>query len=111
MALGISVFSLRGRWDSVRLRLVVDATKKNLQKDLSAHVYIDAAAEDAAAVLQRMGGTRAILATGTSGHAMGRLAPGLAARGKLIVVNTYTNKTFHFKISSRTYSMPRTFLY
>jgi D-arabinose 1-dehydrogenase-like Zn-dependent alcohol dehydrogenase len=60
--------------------------KEKLAKDLGAHFYIDAAAEDAAAVLQRMGGARAILATGTSGEAMGRLVTGLAARGKLIVV-------------------------
>ena len=45
--------------------------KEKLAKDLGAHVYIDAAAEDDAAVLQRMGGARAILATGTSGEAMG----------------------------------------
>src|ERR1700675_4666879 len=60
--------------------------KEKLAKDLGAHVYIDAAAEDAAAALQRMGGARAILATGTSGDAMGPLVSGLAARGKLIVV-------------------------
>jgi alcohol dehydrogenase, propanol-preferring len=33
-----------------------------------------------------MGGARAILATGTSGDAMGRLVAALAPRGKLIVV-------------------------
>src|SRR5712675_110976 len=60
--------------------------KEKLAKDLGAHVYIDAAAEDAAAALQRMGGARAILATGTSGNAMGSLMSGLAARGKMIVV-------------------------
>jgi alcohol dehydrogenase, propanol-preferring len=60
--------------------------KEKLAKDLGAHVYIDAAAEDAAAALQRMGGARAILATGTSGNAMGTLVSGLSARGKLIVV-------------------------
>ena len=60
--------------------------KEKLAKDLGAHGYIDAAAEDAAAVLQRMGGARAILATGSSGDAMGSLLSGLAARGKLIVV-------------------------
>jgi alcohol dehydrogenase, propanol-preferring len=60
--------------------------KEKLAKDLGAHVYIDAAAEDAASVLQRMGGARAILATGTSGEAMGPLVSGLAVRGKLIVV-------------------------
>ena len=60
--------------------------KEKLAKDLGAHVYFDAAVEDAAAALQRMGGARAILATGTSGDAMGSLVSGLAARGKLIVV-------------------------
>src|SRR5499426_2185000 len=60
--------------------------KEKLARDLGAHLYIDAAVEDAAAALQRMGGARAILATGTSGAAMGRLVAGLAARGKLIVV-------------------------
>ena len=60
--------------------------KEKLAKDLGAHAYIDAAGEDVAVVLQRLGGARAILATGTSGEAMGRLVAGLAARGKLIVV-------------------------
>ena len=60
--------------------------KEKLAKDLGAHVYIDAAIDDGAAALQRMGGARAILATGTSGDAMGRLVAGLAPRGKLIVV-------------------------
>ena len=60
--------------------------KEKLARELGAHVYIDTAAEDAAAALQRMGGARAILATGTSGNAMGTLVSGLATRGKLIVV-------------------------
>jgi alcohol dehydrogenase, propanol-preferring len=60
--------------------------KAQLATDLGAHVYIDTAVEDAAAALQRMGGARAILATGTSGAAMGPLVAGLAARGTLIVV-------------------------
>src|SRR5262245_19628201 len=60
--------------------------KEKLAKDLGAYLYIDAAVEDAAAVLQRMDGARARLATGSSGDAMGRLVAGLAARGKLIVV-------------------------
>ena len=60
--------------------------KEKLAKDLGAHVYIDTTTEDAAAVLQHMGGARAILATGTSGDAMGTLVSGLAARGKFIVV-------------------------
>src|SRR5712672_3295919 len=60
--------------------------KEKLAKDLGAHVYIDAAAQNTADLLQRMGGARAILATGTSGDAMGPLVSGLAPRGKLIVV-------------------------
>jgi D-arabinose 1-dehydrogenase-like Zn-dependent alcohol dehydrogenase len=60
--------------------------KEKLAKDLGAHLYIDAGGDDAGAALQRMGGARAILATGTSGDAMGRLVAGLATRGKLIVV-------------------------
>jgi D-arabinose 1-dehydrogenase-like Zn-dependent alcohol dehydrogenase len=60
--------------------------KEKLAKDLGAHLYIDTAVDDAAAVLQRMGGARAILATATSGDAMGPLVSGLSARGKFIVV-------------------------
>ena len=60
--------------------------KEKLAKDLGAHLYIDAAVEDAAAALQRLGGARAILATGTSGTAMGALVSGLSTRGKFIVV-------------------------
>ena len=62
------------------------ADKERLAKELGAHVYIDTVAEEAVAALQRMGGVQAILATGTSGEAMSRLVPGLAARGQLIVV-------------------------
>jgi propanol-preferring alcohol dehydrogenase len=60
--------------------------KEKLAKDLGAHVYIDTAVDDAVAVLQGMGGARAILATAPSGAAMGPLVSGLAVRGKLIVV-------------------------
>ena len=60
--------------------------KEKLAKDLGAHVYIDTAVDDATAVLQRMGGARAILATAPSGSAMGPLISSLGNRGKLIVV-------------------------
>src|SRR5882724_11965289 len=60
--------------------------KKKLAEDLGAHLYVDSATEDGAAALHRMGGADAILATATSGEAIGRLVGGLAARGKLIVV-------------------------
>ena len=60
--------------------------KAKLAKELGAHSYLDTAAEDVAAALQRMGGARAILATAPSGKAIAALVPGLAVRGKLIVV-------------------------
>ncbi len=60
--------------------------KQQLAMDLGAHGYVDTAVENAAVVLQQMGGAKAILATGTSGEALGPLVSGLAARGKLIVV-------------------------
>jgi propanol-preferring alcohol dehydrogenase len=60
--------------------------KRELARQLGAHVYVDTAADDAAAVLQRMGGARAIVATSPSGQAMGSLVSALAAGGKLIVV-------------------------
>jgi D-arabinose 1-dehydrogenase-like Zn-dependent alcohol dehydrogenase len=60
--------------------------KKKLATDLGAHVYIDTATEEGATALQRMGGADAILATATSGDAIGKLVGGLATRGKLIVV-------------------------
>src|SRR6202451_4044202 len=47
--------------------------KEKLAKDLGAHVYIDTAVDDAVAVLQRMGGARAVLATAPSGDSMGSL--------------------------------------
>src|SRR3984885_6263936 len=59
--------------------------KEKLAKDLGAHVYIDTAVDDAVALLQRMGGARAVLATAPSGDSMGSLVSGLAVRGKLIV--------------------------
>ena len=60
--------------------------KEQLARDLGAHVYIDTTVQDTGAVLQRMGGARAILATGTSGEAMEPLVSGLAVRAKLILV-------------------------
>src|SRR6202521_4659311 len=41
--------------------------KEKLAKELGAHVYVDTTVDDAPAVLQRMGGARAILATAPSG--------------------------------------------
>lgn len=53
---------------------------------LGASVYLDGAAADAAAVLQQMGGAKAILATAPSAEAMSALVNGLAPNGKLLVI-------------------------
>jgi D-arabinose 1-dehydrogenase-like Zn-dependent alcohol dehydrogenase len=57
-----------------------------LAKKLGADVYIDSAATDASAELQKLGGAQAILATAPSGKAMSALVEGLKAGGSLVVV-------------------------
>jgi D-arabinose 1-dehydrogenase-like Zn-dependent alcohol dehydrogenase len=62
------------------------ADKKPLALQLGAHVYLDSNAQDVAAELTALGGAKTILATVTSGKAMSAVIPGLAVRGKLVVV-------------------------
>ncbi|MGH9713506.1 MAG: alcohol dehydrogenase [Candidatus Acidiferrales bacterium] len=57
-----------------------------LAKKLGASVYIDSAATDAAAELQKLGGARSILATAPSAKAMSSLINGLGSNGTLMVV-------------------------
>jgi len=57
-----------------------------LARKLGADHYIDSAATNAAAELQRLGGARVILATAPSGKAMSSLIGGLGANGTLVVV-------------------------
>ncbi len=57
-----------------------------LAKKLGASLFIDSASTNAAAELQRLGGAKVILATAPSGKAMSELLPGLAARGKFLVI-------------------------
>ncbi len=57
-----------------------------LAKKLGASVYIDSAAKDAAAELQKLGGARVILATAPSSKAMSSLIDGLGANGTMMVV-------------------------
>jgi D-arabinose 1-dehydrogenase-like Zn-dependent alcohol dehydrogenase len=60
--------------------------KAALAKKLGADFYIDSAASDAVAELQRLGGARVILATSPSGKAMSALVGGLGANGSMVVV-------------------------
>jgi D-arabinose 1-dehydrogenase-like Zn-dependent alcohol dehydrogenase len=57
-----------------------------LAKKLGAHAYIDSAASNAAAELQKLGGAQVILATAPSSKAMSSLIDGLGANGTLMVV-------------------------
>jgi D-arabinose 1-dehydrogenase-like Zn-dependent alcohol dehydrogenase len=57
-----------------------------LAKKLGAHIFIDSAATNAAAELQRLGGAQVILATAPSGKAMSALVDGLGPNGKMVIV-------------------------
>jgi len=57
-----------------------------LAKKLGAHIYIDSAAGNAAAELQKLGGATAILATAPSSKSMSALIDGLGANGRMMVV-------------------------
>lgn len=58
----------------------------SVRRRLGAHRYIDNAAEDPAAALQKLGGAKTILATVTSGEAMNSVQGGLAVNGTLMVI-------------------------
>lgn len=60
--------------------------KEPLAKQLGAHHYIDSAAADPAAELQKFGGARIILATATNAQAMAATMGGLSMDGRLIVL-------------------------
>jgi len=60
--------------------------KAALAKELGAHHYIDNAATDFAAELQKLGGAAVILSTLTDAGALGTAVGGLAPNGRLIIV-------------------------
>jgi len=60
--------------------------KEPLARKLGAHVYLNSETQDVAKELSKLGGAKTILATVTSGKAMSSVIPGLAVRGKLVVV-------------------------
>jgi len=60
--------------------------KEPLARKLGATTYIDSQAQDPAAELQKLGGAKVILATVTSGEAMGAVQGGLAVNGTLLVI-------------------------
>ena len=60
--------------------------KEELARQLGAHIYLDSRSQDVAAELMKLGGAKTILATVTSGKAMSAVIPGLAVRGRLMVI-------------------------
>jgi D-arabinose 1-dehydrogenase-like Zn-dependent alcohol dehydrogenase len=60
--------------------------KEALARKLGAAHYVDTAASDPAAELQKFGGAAIILATAPDSKAMSGLFDGLSSRGKLLVV-------------------------
>ncbi len=60
--------------------------KEALACELGASVYIDSQAQDPAAELMKLGGAKIILATATSGEAMGAVQGGLAVNGTMVIV-------------------------
>ena len=62
------------------------AEKEAFARELGASHYVDAAAGDPAAKLQKLGGARVILATAPEARAISALVPGLGLDGCLLVV-------------------------
>lgn len=62
------------------------AEKESFAKELGAHHYIDSTITDVAAELKRRGGASVVLATVTDAPSMSATIPGLAARGRLVVL-------------------------
>lgn len=60
--------------------------KEALARELGAAEYIDSTAADPAAALQKLGGAKVILATATSGEAMGAVEGGLAINSTMLVI-------------------------
>ena len=61
------------------------ADKEPLARKLGAHHYIDAAAVDTVAELQKLGGARVILATAPSAKAISDVVDGLGINGNLLI--------------------------
>ncbi len=60
--------------------------KKELAKELGAHHFIDAKAQDTAEELQKLGGAKVILCTAPSSDAMSSVVDGLGINGTMMVV-------------------------
>jgi D-arabinose 1-dehydrogenase-like Zn-dependent alcohol dehydrogenase len=71
--------------------------KEELARQLGAHHYIDATAQDPVAELQKLGGANVILATAPNAAAISSLVDGLAPSGKLLVPSQYIDTKHCFR--------------
>lgn len=62
------------------------ADKAQFAHDLGAHYYIDNAAQDVSAELQKLGGAKTIIATVTDADAMSNAIGGLGHQGELVIL-------------------------
>ncbi|MCA9537685.1 MAG: zinc-binding dehydrogenase, partial [Myxococcales bacterium] len=72
------------------------ADKAALAKELGAHLYIDAAAQNPAEALQALGGADLIMCTAPNSAAMAEAVGGLSPRGKLLILGaSFEPMTIH----------------
>ena len=60
--------------------------KEALARELGAHEYIDASAEDPAAALKKLGGAKVIMETVQDSAAIQKVVPGLTIGGTLLLL-------------------------
>ena len=60
--------------------------KEPLARKLGASIYIDSRSQDPSAELNKLGGAKVILATATSGEAMGAIQGGIAVNGTMLLI-------------------------
>jgi D-arabinose 1-dehydrogenase-like Zn-dependent alcohol dehydrogenase len=76
-------YARRMGFETIAINRGID--KESLARQLGAHHYIDASAQDVVAELQKLGGASVILATAPNAAAISVLVDGLSPSGKLLV--------------------------
>ncbi|GAA5901006.1 hypothetical protein JCM6882_005999 [Rhodosporidiobolus microsporus] len=69
------------------------ASKKELADKLGAHVYVDGSKEDQAEALQKLGGAKVVVCTAPNPEIIGKLVPGLAPDGQLLILGVTNEVT------------------
>ena len=72
-----------------------DASKEKFARDLGAHEYIDGSKGDQGEALAKLGGAMMIISTAPNPKAISPLMKGLAPTGKMLIVSSEYNSSFH----------------